>query len=303
MPAVRGEPFHPVEFAQMRVTEAWLKYGDALSWGRGQTLAILDDGCDLSVPEWNESLPWGAPKVAAGWNSVDGNDDPSLVPPGYHGTSTGYPSSLCFRGRLGVAFHDQVIHVRGVTVVHLPGIRTEADSVARGLQWIIDHREAYGITAVNLSPVDDKSHAAPVATAVDAKLAALRELGVWVSAPCGNAGFTDGVCWPACQPGTFAVGAAKPGEDAAHLNRSARTDILSPAAATTSSNAHMAGCAMVLREAILLRGSRWKADGPTLPDAMMAIFKATGAPVRDAETGLTFPRVDLLAALDRVLSA
>ena len=89
-----GLPYEPIAFAQMRVTDAWRKYGEELSWGRGQCLAILDDGCDLSVPEWQATLPWGDPKVVAGYDSIDLDDDPSPVPPGYHGTSVGYPSSL-----------------------------------------------------------------------------------------------------------------------------------------------------------------------------------------------------------------
>ena len=33
----------------------------------------------------------------------------------------------------------------------------------------------------------------------------------------------------------------------------------------------------------------------------MAIFRRTGATVHDPATGLSFPRLDLLAALDRVM--
>ena len=64
---IRGEPFHPVEFARMGVTDVWAKYAGLLSFGRGQVLVILDDGCDLAAPEWNTTLPGGTPKVAAGY--------------------------------------------------------------------------------------------------------------------------------------------------------------------------------------------------------------------------------------------
>jgi hypothetical protein len=311
-----GEPINPVEFARMRVTDTWARYADVLSWGRGQTLAVLDDGCDLTVPEWNTPLPWGEPKVAAGYDAVDEDDDPSLVPPGYHGTGTAYPSSHHSDGRLGIAFNNRVIHIRSCTIVHLPKAPTQGDSsepvpvrdeevqsIARALQWVIEHHEQYKITTVNLSPVDDQRHVKPWPTIIDAKLEVLRKLNIWVSAPCANHHYTTGISWPACQPAVFAIGGSKPDADVAHLDRYKNTDILVPATATTSSNAHAVGCAMILREAIEKSGYVWKADGPTLPDAMMAIFKRTGVDIHDPGTGLDFKRLDLLAAVDHVFAA
>lgn len=292
-----GQPYESVDFARMRVTDSWQKYDGVLSWGKGQCLAILDDGCDLSVPQWQTVMPWGK-KVIATWNSVDGNEDPSHVPPGYHGTTVGYPSSLNYEGTLGVAFNDFVAHVRCVSVVHLR--QDESKTMAAGLQWVIDHRQQFNITTINLAPVDDQRHASPVPTAIDEKLAVLRRFGIWVSAPCANNGFTDGISWPACQPECFAIGAVKPEADVVHLDRHSKTDILVPATATSSSNAYAAGCSMVLREAIEKAGYDWRKDGGTFPEAMMAIFKATGVQVHDPATNLDFRRLDLLAALDWV---
>jgi hypothetical protein len=298
-PAHSEEPIDPTAMKQMRVLDAWKKYEGVLSWGKGQCLAILDDGCDLTVPQWKVRMPWG-PKVVARYDSVDQDNDPSPVPPANHGTSIGYPSSLNWNGTRGVAYNDSVVHIRAVTVVHLT--KDESQSLARGLQWIIDHRRTYNITAVNLSPVDDREHAQPVPTAIDAKLDQLRQLGVWVSAPCGNHGYTKGVSWPACQPGCFAIGATKPDADVVHLDRSAKTAILAPAGATSSSNAFSVGCAMILREAIEKSRFDWSAEGKTLPEAMMAIFAKTGVEVDDPGTGLRFKRLDLLAAIDYVIA-
>jgi hypothetical protein len=298
-PSSSAVPYNAESFAQMRVIEVWERYAGRLSWGRGQCLALLDDGCDLTVPEWRVELPWG-PKVIATFNSIDGNDDPTPVPPGYHGTSVGFPSSLNYQGVRGVAHDNLVAQVRCVSVVHLE--RDEAESMAGGLQWVIDHHERYGITAVNLSPLDDQRHREPVATAIDEKLRGLRQLGVWVSAPCGNHGYTDGISWPACQPDCFAIGGAVPGGRAAHLDRWANTDLLVAAQATSSSNAYAAASAQILREAIEASGYRWRQMGETLPEAMMAIFQETGRPIDDEETGLAFAELDLLAAVDAVFS-
>ena len=116
----------------------------------------------------------------------------------------------------------------------------------------------------------------------------MRELGVWVSAPAGNHKFTKGISWPACQPNCFAVGAVRPGKDEVYLDRSAKIDLVVPAAATSSSNAILCGSVLLLREAIEKAGYDWKKDGATLPDAMMAIFQRTGVPVRDPGSDRTF---------------
>jgi len=94
-----------------------------------------------------------------------------------------------------------------------------------------------------------------------------------------------------------------PGKHAAHLDRFSNTDLLAASTATSSSNAYAAACSMILREAVEKGGYRWENDGETLPDAMMAIFKKTGVPVHDPNTGLDFRELDLLAAVDHVFAA
>lgn len=294
-----GKPYNRENFDSMRVTDTWRKYADKLTWGRGQCLALLDDGCNLTLPQWKVVLPWGR-KVIATYDSIDGDEDPSPVPPGYHGTTIGYPSSLNFEGTLGVAFNNFVAHVRCVSVVHLR--KDESKTMAAGLQWVIDHHRQYNITTVNLSPVDDQRHREPVPTVIDAKLEALRKLGVWVSAPCANHHYADGISWPACQPYCFAIGGTIPLKHEVHLDRFSNTALLVAATATSSSNAHAAGCSMILREAIEQTGYDWKRDGPTLPDAMMAIFQQTGRAIADPKSGLTFRELDLLAAVDHVFA-
>jgi hypothetical protein len=296
--SARGAPYNAASFAQIRVTDTWRKYADRLTWGKGQCLAILDDGCNLADPPWQVELPWGR-KVLATYNSIDGNDNPAPVPPGYHGTSVGYPSSLNHNGILGVAYNDFVAQVRCVSIVHLKG-QGEAPTLAGGLQWVLDHHTRLTITAVNLSPLDDERHREPVPTVIDAKLEALREQGIWVSAPCGNHHYTDGISWPACQPCCFGIGGAVPGKHAAHLDRFANTDLLVAATATSSSNAYAAACSMILREAIGTSGYAWRRHGPNLAAAMMTIFQETGVAIDDPDTTRSFRELDLLAAVDHV---
>lgn len=295
-----AEPTLPVDFEHAGVTAAWAAYGDRLTFGRHQTLALLDDGCDLSKPEWSNS-DGDDPKVLVTYDAVDGDDNPKHEGRGYHGTTIGVPSSINYDGKRGVAFNDQLAVVRGLECCHCNV--SDGVPLARALQWVIDNHEQYRITTINLAPVDDQAHAEPVATDIDDKLAKLHELGIWVSAPTGNHGYTNGISWPASQPNCYAIGAVKPGSDEVHQDRHAKIVLVVPGAATSSSNALVCGAAIVLREAIDQTGYDWKQHGTTLPDAMLAIMQETGVSVEDPGTGLTFQRLDLKAALDRVYAA
>ncbi|MGV3661268.1 MAG: S8 family serine peptidase [Prosthecobacter sp.] len=292
------EAAQPAEFEHSGVLAAWKTYAGVLSFGKGQTLALLDDGCTLSKPEW-QAVVDGMPKVRVSFDAVDGDSDPKHEGKGYHGTTIGIPSSVNHGGKRGVAYNNQLAIVRSLECCHCK--IADSTSLARALQWVIDHHAEHHITTVNLAPVDDKEHGEPVPTEIDAKLAQLRELGIWVSAPAGNHHFTKGISWPASQPGCFAIGAVIPGKDQAHLDRHAKLDLLVPAKATSSSNAIVCGSVMILREAIEKGGYDWKKDGPDIASAMMKIMQQTGVAVEDAPSGHTFRRLDLMAALRHVM--
>lgn len=294
-----AEPTEPVSFKHAGVVAAWEAYKDKLTFGKGQTLALLDDGCKTSMPEWTTPFD-GTPKVAVTYDAVDGDDDPKHEGRGYHGSTIGVPSSLNFNGKHGVAYNDQVAIVRALECCHCKV--GDSKTLAAGLQWVIDNYKKHHITAVNLAPVDDLEHGEPVPTEIDEKLTKLRELGIWVSAPAGNHKFTKGISWPACQPNCFAVGAVTPGRDEVFLDRHAKIDLVVPASATSSSNAILCGAALLLREGIEKSGYDWKQDGANLPEAMMKIFQKTGPAVEDKPSGHTFHRLDVKAALDHVFA-
>src|SRR5690349_12536548 len=67
-----ADPVNPREFEQAGITAAWAKYADRLSFGKGQTLALVDDGCKLSMPQWQAKVD-GVPKVLVTYDSVDGD--------------------------------------------------------------------------------------------------------------------------------------------------------------------------------------------------------------------------------------
>ena len=296
-PKLPGQPAQPTGFKHARITDAWVQYAGKLTFGRGQTLALVDDGCKLSMPEW-QAIVNGVPKVRVTYDAVDGDDNPKHEGRGYHGSTIGIPSSLNFKGKLGVAFNNQIAVVRGLECCHC-NVK-DSKSLAAALQWVLDNHKKYRITTVNLAPVDDQAHSEPVPTEIDAKLAGLRKAGIWVSAPTGNHNFTNGISWPASQPNCFAIGAVRPSAEIVHLDRHSKVALLVPAHATSSSNAIVCGAVMVLREAIEQKNYNWKTNGNNLPEAMLAIMQQTGKPVTDPVTRLTFRRLDLLAALNYI---
>lgn len=291
-------PYNKEHFESVGVLKVWEKYDGVLSWGEGQTVAIVDDGCDLTVPEWQTVHSWG-PKVRASWNVFEQNDDPTPVPPGYHGTSVGYPSSLCYNGLCGVAYNNQVAHVRACTIVHLPRIEGEDITLARALNWVIEHAEQYNITAVNLSALDDREHTSPISTVLDAPLSRLREMNIWASAPCGNNQHINGISWPACQENCFAIGSVKDG--AVYNDRFSNTDLLVNADYTSSSNAYAVGCYMIWREAVTKTEFCWQSYGETMPEAAMTMFKLTGRDYKDDRTGCSFKALDLEKVIDFIM--
>ena len=294
-----GEPADPASFKHAGIISAWKTYKDELTFGKGQTLALVDDGCTLSRPEWSQS-DGDQPKVLVTYDSVDGDNDPKHEGKGYHGSTIGIPSSVNYNGKWGVAYNNQVAVIRALECCHC-NVR-DGKTVAAALQWIIDNHKKYRITTVNLAPVDDKPHSKPVATEIDGKLVQLRKLGIWVSAPAGNHNFTNGISWPASQPNCFAIGAVKKGKDEVYLDRHAKVELVVPAAATSSSNAIACGAAIILREAILKTGYDWKQDGSNLAEAMMKIMQKTGVKVYDPGTKRSYQRLDLSLALKHVFS-
>ena len=133
-----GEPTEPVSFGHARVTESWKAYAEVLTFGRGQTLALVDDGCKLSMPEWSTPFD-GKPKVLVAYDSVDGDDDPKHEGRGYHGSTIGVPSSLNYQGKWGVAYNNQVAVIRGLECCHC---KVEDNrTLAAGLQDRLHVRE------------------------------------------------------------------------------------------------------------------------------------------------------------------
>ena len=290
-------PYKLEPYKKLGVIDAWQKYHNILTYGKNQTMAIIDDGCDLSAPEWQTSV-FGSKKVLGAYNSIDKNNDPSHGPNGYHGTSVGYPSSLNYKGICGIAYNNNVVHIRGCNVVNL--IEDETEHISDALQWIIDNYKKFNITTIQMTCGDNKPHTCPMPTIIDEKLLQIKKLNIWISAPCGNRGQTTGICWPACQENIVAVGTAYETIDEVFCDRYKNTDIVVSGGACSFANANIAACAMILREAIEINGFDWRKYGKYMPDAILKIFQITATDVYDSITDHYYKNLNFIKAVDFV---
>jgi serine protease AprX len=185
---------------------------DGCLTGRGVTIAFLDSGFyphpDLNAPRnrivaYHDVFEPGA--------TLDPDRDPE--PDAWHGTQTsvvaagsGHLSGGLYRG---LAANARLVLVR----VGLNG-RIAEDAIARGLEWVLAHRERLGIRVVSLSLGGDQDR--PLAESRVNQLAEEAVArGMVVVAAAGNSGCTERhhSLPPATAPSVIAVGGYDDGND------------------------------------------------------------------------------------------
>ena len=181
--------------AEVNATDVWAAGGS----GQGVTVAVLDSGIaqdpDLSQP---------TNRIVAAVNFADplplGVQDP-----GGHGTHVagiiGGNGTSSNRQYVGIAPRANLLDVR---VLDSQG-SGRASSVIAGLQWIVAHKDVYGIRVVNVSigaPATTDFVHDPIAAAVE--VAWLRGMVVVSSAGNGGFGVVDS---PGIDPHVITVGA------------------------------------------------------------------------------------------------
>lgn len=201
---IQSEKYAAV-FEQGRyVLPTWLRLGaDERFTGRGVTVAFLDSGFyphpDLTKPEsrilaYHNIVPKGTGTLesvdTASWHGMM----TSVVAAGNGALSGGF-----FRG---IAPDSKVVCVKVSK-----GGRVSERNIMRGLKWVMEHREEYGIRVVNISAGGDADQSYlhnPLSQLVER---AVQE-GLVVVCAVGNAGHEQGhpVLPPASAPSSIAVG-------------------------------------------------------------------------------------------------
>ena len=299
---------HNLQADQIHQAEAMTKY----PWadGTGESIAIVDTGVDYNHSALGSGFGAGH-KVVNGFDFISGTGDPlpKLLPalnlPLNHGTvlagiaaSSGY--SLNGVDYQGVA--------RGASII---ACRTgsQASQVVSALNWIIAHRKQYNIVAINILGTGAPGYVSQLRT--------LANSGVFVNSPSYdvfNSAVPINVDPAGVSPYLYFTGAAdSSGALASITQRGPYLDFLAPGqdivgptidvASNTESIATLVGT-YTSESSPFATGAAadLKAINPSFsPDTIADILRRSGSSVVDGTTGITYHRIDLLAALDSAL--
>jgi subtilisin family serine protease len=298
--------------------------------GQGVTVAIIDSGVDTDHIDIADDLVAQACFCSTGGACCPNGQNTQFGAGAAedqvgHGTHvSGIITSKGVKSSFGVAPDASLIVVK---VMGASNSFCCSSDVVAGLDWILDtHPEVKAINmslgTVALYP-GDCDDATAETQAYAAIINALRDHGTISFVSAGNDSSPNAMGAPACIAASVSVGAVYDAniggigfgdctdvttaadKVTCYTNSNSTTDVFAPGSAiksdwlggttatlhgTSMASPHGVGCAADLYQAV-----------PTLtPDTLEADLKATGHPVTDPKNGLTFPRIDCLAALQRL---
>ena len=322
---IRVEPSLETSTALVGAPNAWSQGYS----GAGQAVAILDTGVDGEHSFLKDRV------VSEACYSGSGSFESSVCPGGVKestGIQSGEPCSLrgCFHGTAvagvasgagtkfsGVAPESGIIAIQVFS--QCPGpvgclTSTTSDWVA-GLERVLELSGGFDIAAVNMSFSgrlfsEDCDADFP---AVKAAMDNLRAFGIAPVAASGNKRSSTGIDFPSCISSAVSVGSTDTGADettadevSSFSNSSPLLDLLAPGgrintsvpgegfgrySGTSFAAPHVTGAWAVLKS---------KAPNASVPDLLSAL-KSTGAPILDPRNQLIKPRIQVDAALDKIV--
>lgn len=298
--------------------------------GNGYSVAIIDTGIDYNNPALGGG--WGK-RVIAGYNFVSNTSDP--MDDNGHGTHVAGIIGSSDATYTGIAPGVNFIALK---VLDSTGSGTFG-AVDQALQWVATHQAQYHIVAVNMSMGAGNFTTNPYSF-LESDFSNLIGEGVFIACASGNSfysvGSQQGLAYPAISPQVVSVGAVWDGnfgpvswvsgardnttavdQIASFTQRSSALDILAPGAMITSTYLHntfkemagtsmatpvAAGAAVLIHQALDVQGQ------PANEYAILSLMRTTGVTIVDnnnaadnvVNTGLSFKRLDLFAALSKI---
>jgi len=271
--------------------------------GKGVTVAVLDSGIDTNHPDLADSI------VAQHCFSDRscppfGTNESTFAEDNIYGMGHGTFVAGTITSPQGIAPDAGIVAIKVSSQIGIFSAPLQSDILA-GLDWIRANLSTQPVQIITLSlgngaysnVCDDDD---PATTTIFKQL---REQGVSIFVGVGNDGLTDQIASPACLNDAIAVGATDmAGEVADFSNSNHLVDILAPGVNITSSmigggqitqngtsfsSPIAAGVAALMLEVY-----------PTLtPTSIEIMMEKTGVMITDVKNGLTFPRLDALAAV------
>ncbi len=297
--------------------------------GKDVTIAIIDDGIDAAHPAFGGDPAWPNAKIIAGHDFADNDTDPrNDCAQQSHGTAVAGVAAGNGAGVLGTAPDANLVFLKVQSAQWCGNNLLDGDLVG-ALDWVVSHREQYGIDMISMS-LGGRTFSN--ATVCDNASPAMRQLinmahaaGVVIFAASGNEAQSSAIAQPACMSNIISVGAVYdanigpanfsicadretgPDHVTCYSNSADFLDIVAPAhcattaststgtgrqscfGGTSSATPFAAGVAATLLEA---------ARTPLNHDTMRRLLVETGVAVFDPKSGLFTPRIDAQAARD-----
>jgi hypothetical protein len=254
--------------------------------GTGTAVAVLDAGIDLTDPAFSGIQVISEPM------DLPLNQDLRCDGDAWHGTLVAKQVAQVAPGAVLI-----MLDVQAVDGFIDQGCGMSLDCFLRAATWILEHQKQYNIVAMNMSYAKTGGSYSTEDCSLywqeEMTLENLRNHGIMPFAGSGNDGLLQGVSSPACTPSVISVAAVIPATDEiwSGSTRGSNLDLLAPgcegACGTSLASPIAAGAWAVMRSAHPELGL----------NETLELLKATGVPIYDPATELTFPRVQLDAAL------
>jgi subtilisin family serine protease len=295
--------------------------------GSGVTVAVLDSGYDSDHPDLSDDLVGEACFCSGGGGCCpDGSSNQtgagSAEDDHGHGTNvSGVVTSAGTIAPVGGAPNADVVAVK---VLDSSNSFCCTSDVVAGLNWIINNRSDVDIINMSLGTnalfTGDCDNATAFTMAFATAINTLRANGVPVFVSSGNDGSGTQMQAPACVANSIAVGAVWDSDVGAQTvlgctdattaadqvtcfsNSSTTTDLFAPGAPTTSTGftggtSTFFGTSQASPLAAACAALMLESDPTLTPNDIETALEASPTLVSDVTNGLSFPRLDCLAAL------
>ena len=311
------------------LAESTVRIGAPDAWsqgyaGLGQTIAVIDSGVDGSHPFlagkvvseacFSESFCPGGMGESVGPGS--GVPCPSTLSDCFHGTAVAGIAAGRGTDFSGVARQAHIISIQVFSQCGKDCIESQDSAWIQGLERVLDLSAGFDIAAVNLSfgrLVGDATNCDSEFPAVKETFDNLRAAGIAPIAASGNESSSTSINFPACISGAVSVGASGrtgdpmiPEAVTEFSNSSPSLDLLAPGASITTSTpdgefSTYGGTSLAVPHVV----GAWAVLKSKAPDAsvadLLSVLKTTGIPIADSRNDLVTPRIQVDAALDRIV--